>query len=216
MLVKFRQSLLLEQAVSIIRDKNTDSAKFRKYLERIGSYLSFEAAKTFEAEEISVETPLATASSLRIKQEIVILSILRAALPMTNAVFNQFEGASLGIVSASRGNMIATDGREFEIESNYSKVPDIENKIVIIVDPMLATGSTIKFLLQSIEDSEQNPTKIVVFCAIASKFGIDQLEKNHPNVEIFAAAVDEILNEKGYIVPGLGDAGDRAFNTPHE
>lgn len=80
---------------------------------------------------------------------------------------------------------------------------------------MLATGSTIKYLLHSIEKSDQNPNKIIVFCAIASKFGIKQIEETYPNVEIFVAAVDEILNEKGYIVPGLGDAGDRAFNTPH-
>ena len=135
---------------------------------------------------------------------------------MTNSVFNQFEGASLGIISASRGNMIKADGKEFEIESNYSKIPDIENKIVIIVDPMLATGSTITYLLKTIENSDQNPHKIVVFCAIASRFGINQIETNFPQVDIFAAAIDETLNEKGYIIPGLGDAGDRAFNTPHK
>lgn len=215
MIKKFPPSLLLDQAVGIIRDKNTDSPKFRKYIERIGSYLAYEASKTFESETISVETPLETATSNKIKHDITILSILRAALPMTNSVFNQFEGASLGIISASRGNMIQAEGKEFAIQSNYSKIPNIENKIVIIVDPMLATGSTIKYLLKTIENSDQDPYRIIVFCAIASRFGINQIEEHYPKVDIFAAAIDEILNENGYIVPGLGDAGDRAFNTPH-
>ena len=89
--------------------------------------------------------------------------------------------------------MIKEDGRKFEIESNYFKIPNIEKKIVIIVDPMLATGSTIKYLLQSIDNAKQNLGKIIVFCIIASIFGIKQIEKNYPQVEIFAAAIDDVL-----------------------
>lgn len=208
-------SVLMQDAIAKIRDKATPSPVFRNNLKRIGRYLAYEVSKAMEQKPIKVETPLEVTDGFTFKHEIVILSILRAALPMTNAVFEEFDEGSLGLSSASRSNMIEENGRSFEIESTYSKIPPINGKIVIIVDPMLATGSTIRYLLGSISNSGEVPAKIFVLCAIASEFGVTQLEKDYPLVDIYTAAVDKKLNDHGYIVPGLGDAGDRAFNTPH-
>jgi len=211
--IEFVKSSLMEESLAKIRDENTIPAEFRKHLRRIGRYLIYEVGKNLEVIDTITKTPIAEAATQKIKHEVVIISVLRAALPMVDAILEEVDNSSLGVISASRDLMKSEDGTEFEIKADYVKLPTLENKVAIIVDPMLATGSTIKYLLGLISD--QNPAKIIIISAIASKYGINLIESKYPAVEIYTAVTDEILNEKGYIVPGLGDAGDRACNTPH-
>ncbi|MDH5403741.1 MAG: uracil phosphoribosyltransferase [Candidatus Heimdallarchaeota archaeon] len=213
MKIEFVKSSLMEESLAKIRDENTIPAEFRKHLRRIGRYLIYEVGKNLEVIDTITKTPIAEAATQKIKHEVVIISVLRAALPMVDAILEEVDNSSLGVISASRDLMKSEDGTEFEIKADYVKLPTLENKVAIIVDPMLATGSTIKYLLGLISD--QNPAKIIIISAIASKYGINLIESKYPAVEIYTAVTDEILNEKGYIVPGLGDAGDRACNTPH-
>jgi len=211
--IDFDHSSLMEESIAIIRDKDTPSTKFRNHLRKIGRYLVYEASKKFETIDDTVQTPLSPVVVKKISHEVVVISVLRAALPMVDAIFEEFDNASLGVASASRGKMIDPKGTKFEIQSDYMKLPSLENKIVLLVDPMLATASTILFILEEIK--HENPSKIVLLSAIASEFGIKQVEQRFPDVEIYSAAIDGVLNDKGYIIPGLGDAGDRACNTPH-
>ena len=213
MKVELVESSLMENALSIIRNKATPPSMFRSYMEKIGYFLSYEISKNLPLVAYSIETPMGPANAKKLKEEIVILSILRAALPMSNAFLEQFEEASLGIVSATRGVMVEEKGRKFEIEFSYEKVPPVDDKSIIIVDPMLATGSTIIRLVDKVKES--SPTRIIVCCAIASQCGVSVIEKMYPEIDLYVAAVDPELNEDGYIIPGLGDAGDRALNTVH-
>ncbi len=202
---------LISEAVGKIRNKDTTPADFRINLKRIGSYLAYEASKFLETEELSTETPLGIAYFNKIKNNIVIITILRAAIPMSEGVLEVLHRAKVGIISAARGKQLQDDGKDFRIDSMYSNIPILEGKNVIIVDPMIASGSTLTFTLKEIKNKK--PLKIIVLCAIASQFGIERIQEEFPEVIILVGAIDKELNEKGYIVPGLGDAGDRAFNT---
>ncbi len=173
--------------------------------------MAFEAAKHLDSKTSRVQTPLGKAKYEKLVDNIVIISILRAALPMSDGVLETLPDASLGVISASRGKKLLDDGKDFRIDCTYTNIPYLEDNIVVIVDPMLASGSTLLFLLKQIEN--QKPKKIIILCAIASQYGIERIEKHNSDVIIIAGDVDSILNEKGYIIPGLGDAGDRAFNT---
>ncbi len=206
-----KTNTLISEAVGKIRNKNTTPADFRINLKRIGSYLAYEASKFLETEELSTETPLGIAYFNKIKNNIVIITILRAAVPMSEGVLEVLNRAKVGIISAARGKQLQDDGKDFRIDSMYSNIPILEGKNVIIVDPMIASGSTLTFTLKEIENKK--PLKIIVLCAIASQFGIERIQEEFPEVIILVGAIDKELNKKGYIVPGLGDAGDRAFNT---
>jgi len=203
--------LHISRCIARLRDKETSSEEFRKQMEKLGEYVTIEALGELESREEKVETPLDTATFLNIADDIVVIGILRAALPMTDGVLSIIPEASVGYLSASRGQMIEDEGKNFEILTNYSKLPDCTGRTVLIVDPMLASAST---MLKAIGDvREMIPKKIIVLCALAAKFGVERIEKLYPDISIYIGALDEVLNEKGYIVPGLGDAGDRAFNT---
>ena len=205
------RNALISESIGKVRNKDTTTADFRVNLKQIGRYLAYEASEFLETEELVTETPLGIASFKQIKNNIVIITILRAALPMSDGVLEVLHRAKVGIISASRGKQLQEDGKDFRIDSWYSNIPPLNDKIVIVVDPMIASGSTLLFTLQEIKN--QNPLKIIILCAITSQFGADRIKKEFPDVEILAGAIDYELNEKGYIVPGLGDAGDRAFNT---
>ena len=128
-------------------------------------------------------------------------------------MLDAIDNSSLGLISASRSDMIGEGGTAFRINGGYSKIPPLDNKVVFVVDPMLASGSSIKYLLNLIKD--EKPSKIIVLVAIASEFGVKLIEKTYPDVDIYCGVIDKELNSKGYIVPGLGDAGDRVCNTKH-
>ena len=130
---------------------------------------------------------------------------------MSDGVLEVIPKAKVGIISASRGKKIEDDGTDFRIDCTYSNILFLENKTTIIVDPMLASGSTLSFIMKQLE--VQKPSRLIVLCAIASEYGIQRILDTYPQTIIIAGDIDHQLNEKGYIVPGLGDAGDRAFNT---
>lgn len=204
-------NVLISEVIGKLRDKQTNPADFRINLKRIGNYLAYEAAKYLETEIIQIETPLGEADFRKIKTNIAVITILRAALPMSEGVLEVLPNANVGVISASRGKKLQDDGKDFRIDCTYSSIPYLEGKVAIVVDPMLASGSTLLFTLQQIK--KQKPLKIIVLCAIASQFGIERIQGKFPEAIILVGAIDKELNEKGYIVPGLGDAGDRAFNT---
>jgi uracil phosphoribosyltransferase len=206
-----KKNVVVSEIIGIIRDETSNAMIFRTNLTRLGQLLAYEIAEFLDTKLTEVETSLGKAEVNSIDEDIVVISILRAALPMSEGVLEIYSEASIGVVSMSRGKMLQEDGKDFRIDCPYMHVPYLENKVTIIVDPMLASGSTMLYLLQSIEN--QKPKKIVILCAIACKYGIERILKEHPEVIIIAGAVDPILDERGYIVPGLGDAGDRAFNT---
>lgn len=205
------RNVLISEILGKIRNKETIPADFRRNLQQIGKYLAYEASRFLDTEEVSIETPLGPADFKRIKDNIVIITILRAAVPMSEGVLEVFDRAQVGIISASRGKQLQKDGKEFQIHSLYGNIPHLDDKIAIVIDPMIASGSTLLFTLREIKNKE--PLKIIILCAIASQYGIDRIHEEFPESIIVTGAVDNKLNDKGYIVPGLGDAGDRAFNT---
>ena len=206
-----KKNVVVSEIIGVIRDETTNAMIFRTNLTRLGQLLAYEAAEFLDTKKIKVETSLGKAEVNSINEDMVVISILRAALPMSEGVLETYSEASIGVVSMSRGKMLQEDGKDFRIDCPYMHIPYLENKFAIIVDPMLASGSTMRYLLKSIEN--QKPKKVVILCAIACKYGIERILKEYPKVIIIAGAVDPILDERGYIVPGLGDAGDRAFNT---
>jgi uracil phosphoribosyltransferase len=210
MIVELNNSPIISQLIGKIRDKKTEPPEFRRSLFKLGRFIAYEAAKYLSVSEKEVETPLDMAKYIKINEDIVVIAILRAALPMSDGVLDVFQDASLGIVSASRGKMLDEKGEKFEINVSYTNIPNLESKTVFIVDPMLASASTILKILALIKN--QKPTQIFLLSAISARFGVEQI-KSLNFVHHISAAIDEELNSKGYIVPGLGDAGDRAFST---
>ena len=204
-------NVLVSELVGILRNKETKPASFRYNLKHLGYFLAYEAAKYFNKVSKTTDTPLGKANYETIKDDLVIITILRAALPMSEGVLEVIPKAKVGIISAARGKKIQEDGKDFRIDCTYSNIPYLENKIALIVDPMLASGSTLLYIINQLQN--QNPSKLIIICAIASEFGINRILENYPEAIIIAGDVDHELNERGYIVPGLGDAGDRAFNT---
>ncbi|RMG31005.1 MAG: uracil phosphoribosyltransferase, partial [Methanobacteriota archaeon] len=196
------------KTVAVLRNKETQPPQFRRALNRLGKLLSYEIAQKLDLVKKEVESPLGKANYHDFKDEISVIAILRAALPMAEGVIEEFENAHIGFFSASRSKMLDEKGRDFEIDITYSKLPNLNNHIAIIVDPMLATASTLLHVIQAVKEGK--PKKVIIACAIASEYGIKRVQENHPDVEIYTGAIDAVLNEKGYIVPGLGDAGDRA------
>jgi uracil phosphoribosyltransferase len=176
----------------------------------IGMFMSYEFAKTLPKEIISVKTPLAVTEGEIIKDEsnIIVVNVLRAAVPLVEGIIKVFSEAECGMIGAWR-----EETPPFKVNMNYTKIPDINGKIVLIADPMLATGHTLKEILNKIK-SMGNPSRIVLFNVISSREGIDKLQKSHPEVEIYTCAIDNEVNSEGYIVPGLGDAGDISFGKP--
>jgi len=197
-----------------IRDRNTDRYRFRELLRLAGMILAYEASPLLDTQIHEVETPLgAKWSSEKINDEnIVIISILRASLPFVDGMLTLFPRASIGFISAARveDSMRRQNNRiVFKIESYYKKIPSVEKRTVLIVDPMLATGSTMDLALSIVEKA--NPRKVIVIALIASKPGVEFLSSKHPKTSIVVASIDPKLDERGFIVPGLGDAGDRCF-----
>ncbi|MBS1575625.1 MAG: uracil phosphoribosyltransferase [Bacteroidetes bacterium] len=186
-----------------------DRMRFRRNLERIAEAISYEISKGMEYEDKEIETPLGTAISKILKTQPVLATILRAGLPMHQGMLNYFDKADNAFISAYRKHH--KDGT-FEISLDYVSCPDLEDRIVIISDPMLATGSSLVKTIQYLKD-EGNPREIHIVCAIACTVGIEYVKREEPSVIIWCGGIDDELTAKGYIVPGLGDAGDLAFGS---
>jgi uracil phosphoribosyltransferase len=190
-------------------DIQTDRMRFRRNLERIGEIAAYEISKKLEWEEKEITTPLGTAPTKMLKAQPVLATILRAGLPLHQGLLNYFDRADNAFISAYRKHH--RDG-SFEISLDYVSCPSLENRVVIIADPMLATGSSLVKTVQYLRD-EGLPSEIHIVCAIACTVGIEYVLRSEPKVTIWCGAIDDELTAKGYIVPGLGDAGDLAYGT---
>ena len=201
------QHPLIEHKLSILRDIKTDNKQFAELIEEIATLVTYEATKDLPLEEVSVETPLEVAKCYMVSGKAVgVVPILRAGLGMVSGVQKLIPNAKIGHIGLYR------DHETCQPVEYYCKLPgDIEERLIVVVDPMLATGGSAIDAIAQIK--KYGGTHIKFLCLIASPEGIEALSKAHPDVEIYCANVDECLNEKGYIVPGLGDAGDRIFGT---
>ena len=185
----------------------TDRLRFRRNLERIGEVAAYEISKQLEFEEKEVQTPLGISTCYVLKEQPVLATILRAGLPLHQGLLNFFDRADNAFISAYRKHH--RDG-SFDISLDYISSPEIENRVVIISDPMLATGASLVKTIQYLRE-EGRPSQIHIVAAIACTVGIEYVQRSEPHVKVWCGAIDEELTAKGYIVPGLGDAGDLAY-----
>jgi uracil phosphoribosyltransferase len=201
---------IVQERLTFIRKIGIDRIHFRAGIIEIGRLIGYEFVNTMEKEYVKVRTPLGTADGIKIKDkdDVVIIGVLRAAIPFINGILRVFKEAKVGVVGAWR-----EDKPPFMIKIDYIKIPDLNEKIVILADPMIATGNTMSHILTEIK-KQRFPKKIVIFNVICTEVGIEKIFTNHPEVDIFTCSVDENLNKDGYIIPGLGDAGDIAFGKP--
>lgn len=201
---------VLNKFISEIRDVTVqnDSMRFRRNVERIGEILAYELSQSLAYSNKNIVTPLGTKNMQLPKNDIVLCSILRAGLTLHNGLLNYFDDAENAFISAYRKH---TNETEFEIKVEYFASPSLENKTLIFSDPMLATGQSLVCVYESLK-KHGTPKEIHIACVIGSNEGIGYIEKHFPeNTKLWIATVDEKLNNKGYIVPGLGDAGNLAF-----
>jgi uracil phosphoribosyltransferase len=202
---------VLNHFLGQIRDINihNDSMRFRRNIERIGEIMAYELSKELHYSDIEIQTPLGTKKTTQINDQLVLCSILRAGLPMHQGFLNYFDSAENGFISAFRYHPNNDD--YFEIKVDYQAVADINNKNVLLLDPMLATGQSIVAVFNKLIE-KGTPKEIHIAVVIATPEGIAHLENHLPeNCHLWIAALDDNLNEHNYIVPGLGDAGDLAY-----
>lgn len=204
-----KENSLLNEFIAELRDVNLqkDKHRFRENLEQIGFLMAYEISKHFAFKTKTLETPLAKANVNLVNENIVILGILRASLPMQMGFLKGFRKADAAFLSAYRKNTI---GNDFEIITEYEAVPSLKGKTVIIADPMCATGSSLLACYNKLTSNHQ-PFKVIFASIFASKEGIEILSTELPHIVHYTCVVDPELNAKKYIIPGLGDAGDLAF-----
>jgi uracil phosphoribosyltransferase len=197
--------------IAEIRDQSmqTDRLRFRRNMERIGEIAGYEISRRLAFEEREIQTPLGISNTKILKNQPVLATILRAGLPLHQGLLNVFDKADSAFISAYRKH--DRDG-SFEINMGYITSPDLENRILIVSDPMLATGSSMVKTVQQLR-SEGNPAEIHIVTAIACTVGIEYLRRALPVCKVWCGAIDDELTAKGYIVPGLGDAGDLSFGN---
>jgi len=202
---------LVSNWVAELRDVNiqNDRMRFRRNLERIGEVAAYEISKVLPFEEKEIQPPLGIAEHKMMKEQPVLATILRAGLPLHQGLLNYFDKADNAFISAYRKHH--KDG-SFEISLEYISCPELENRVLIISDPMLATGASLVKTIQYLKD-EGSPSSIHIVAAIACTVGIEYVKREAPSVTIWCGDIDDELTAKGYIVPGLGDAGDLAFGT---
>jgi uracil phosphoribosyltransferase len=206
-----KQHSLVSNWVSELRDVDvqTDRMRFRRNLERIAEVIGYEISKQLETEDREVTTPMGTATCKMLKAQPVLATILRAGLAMHNGLLNFFDHADNAFLSAYRKHH--ADG-SFEISMEYMSCPELDGRVVIISDPMLATGASLVKSIQYLK-AEGDIKQIHIVCAIACSVGIEYVLRAEPKATIWCGDIDEELTAKGYIVPGLGDAGDLAYGA---
>ena len=198
---------LIRHKVAIIRDKNTTTKQFREVIGEIATLMAFEAFKDVPTQNVTVETPLETVEQTVVKENsIAIVPILRAGLGMVDGILTLFPAAKVGHIGMYRNE------ETLEPQEYYCKLPQgIEDKVVMLVDPMLATGGSAN---DAIALLKKRGCKHIKFLAIiGAPEGVEKVHSEHPDVEVYVSTLDRQLNENGYILPGLGDAGDRIFGT---
>lgn len=186
-----------------------DRMRFRRNLQRIGEVAAYEISKVLTSRQLEVQTPLGLSNALVLDEQPVLVTILRAGLPLHEGLLNYFDKADCGFVAAYRKH--SPDGT-FEISMEYLSSPEIEGRVVIISDPMLATGASLVKTIQFLKE-EGDPKEIHIVAAVACTIGLDYVQRNMPSATIWCGDIDDELTAKGYIVPGLGDAGDLAFGA---
>jgi uracil phosphoribosyltransferase len=207
-----KNNSLLNHWVAELRDVHVqnDRMRFRRNIERIGEVAAYELSKTLQFKPVEVTTPLGIAPTQLLKEQPVLATILRAGLPLHQGMLNYFDKADNAFISAYRKHH--PDG-SFEISLEYLSCPYLNDRVLILCDPMLATGASLVETIQAIQKT-YTPAQIHIVVTIASQKGIEHVEKElGADTPIWCAAIDPILNDKSYIVPGLGDAGDLAFGT---
>ncbi len=198
---------LITHKLSIMRNKKTGSKDFRELLEEIAMLMGYELTRDLPTEEITIETPLTTMKTRTISgKKLAIVPILRAGLGMVDGLLSLIPVAKVGHIGLYRD-----PETHLPVEYYCKLPPDIDDRIVILVDPMLATGGSAVDALHMLK--QRGCRQIRFMCLVAAPEGVAKVQKAHPDVDIYAAALDERLNEHDYIVPGLGDAGDRIFGT---
>ncbi len=199
---------LLRHYLGVLRDKHTSTEEFSKATDRLSTLLVTEVTRELETESVEIETPLEAFTAKRLAHQLMLVPILRAGLGMVNGFKQLLPGATVAHLGLYR------DEETLQPVVYYKKLPpDLKDKDLIVLDPMLATGGTACAAIQYLK--ERNPLSIRFVCLLAAPEGVKALNSEHPDVPITAAALDRELNEKGYILPGLGDAGDRIFGTEY-
>jgi uracil phosphoribosyltransferase len=197
---------LLTHKLTQLRRKETGTKEFREELDAIAGLMAYEVTNDLPIKNVTVDTPLARFQTRELAMDIVLVPVLRAGLGMVDGITKLIPSARVGHVGMYR------DHKTLEPLTYYTKLPDnLQNAIVIVLDPMLATGGSSGAAIQVLKDHGAKTIKLV--CVVGAPEGIRKIEHDHPEVQIYLAGLDERLNENGYILPGLGDAGDRLFGT---
>ena len=207
MQVKIIDHPLIQHKLSLVRDVKTGTKEFRELLEEISTLMAFELTRNLPLEETQVETPLTTCTCKMLSgKKIAIVPILRAGLGMVNGIVKLIPAAKVGHIGVYR------DHETLKPVEYFCKLPsDVAERELIVVDPMLATGGSAVAAIEMLK--AKGAKQIKLMCLVAAPEGVAVMNSHHPDVEVYVAAVDSHLNEHGYIVPGLGDAGDRIFGT---
>jgi uracil phosphoribosyltransferase len=197
---------LLTHKLTLLRRRETTTKDFRETLEEISGLMAYEITRDLPLREITIETPLEKCTTQELAIDVVLVPVLRAGLGMVDGISNLIPTARVGHIGMYRDHVT------LEPMTYYSKFPDnLSNAIVMVLDPMLATGGSSSAALKVVKDHGAKSIKLV--CVVGAPEGVDRIMKDHPDVQIYLAEIDEKLNDNGYIVPGLGDAGDRIFGT---
>ncbi|MDD6468132.1 MAG: uracil phosphoribosyltransferase [Erysipelotrichaceae bacterium] len=197
---------LITHKLAIMRDQNTSTKDFRQNLDEIAGLMAYEVTRDLPTKSVTVTTPIRECVTEQISKDVVLVPILRAGLGMVNGILNLIPTAKVGHVGLYR------DEETLLPHEYFAKYPkNLEDAVVMVVDPMLATGGSADAAITLVKSRGAKQIKLV--CLVGVPEGVRLIEKNHPDVDIYLAALDEKLNEVGYIVPGLGDAGDRIFGT---
>ena len=198
---------LIQHKLTIMRDKDTSSKDFRQLLDEISMLMGYEITRNLPLEDVEIETPICKSVQKRIAgKKLAVVPILRAGLGMVDGLLRLVPVARVGHIGLYR------DPETHEPVEYYCKMPgDIEERLVIIVDPMLATGGSSADAISMVKN--RGAKQILLMCLVAAPEGVKKVQQAHPDVDIYCAALDEKLNDHAYIVPGLGDAGDRIFGT---
>ena len=196
---------LKEHYLTILRDKNTDFDTFRISASKLSYLLVVESTKHLSLKNKEIDTPLVKTMGSEIENNSVAISVLRAGLGLVDGVKELIPNVSFGYIGVQRNENTA------EPENYYEKLPDLVNKNVFILEPMLATGGSLSFAIETVK--KYNPKNIHALTVISAPEGIEKIKENHPDITLVTASIDEKLDENWYIVPGLGDMGDRLFGT---
>ena len=199
------QHSLSEHYLTILRDKTTESEQFRDSAKKLSVLLLMEATKNLATLDKNIDTPLAKFSGKEIEQESVAVPVLRAGLGLLDGIQSLMPNLSVGYIGIQRNEETSHP------EDYYCKLPNLKNKNIFVLEPMLATGGSLSFAVSQVKDA--GGTNIYALCVVSAPEGIERLEKEHPDIKLYTAAIDDELNESWYIVPGLGDMGDRLFGT---